>query len=149
MRVVSFRVHDRRHGVNLEAVERVIRAVEITPATGVTPESVGVINFHGQVMPVVAMRLSLGLPGKDLELTDKFVITRSEDRLMALWVDDVEGVIDFPSEQRVSGGHNVGEAGMTKAIVKTPQGLLFVDDLETLYERVYGKASLNTGPELP
>lgn len=149
MRVVSFRVHGRRHGVNLEAVERVIRAVAITPATGVTPESVGVINFHGRVMPVVAMRLSLGLPGKDLELTDKFVITRSEDRLMALWVDDVEGVIDFPSEQRVSGGHNVGEVGMTKAIVKTPQGLLFVDDLETLYERVYGKASLKTGRELP
>ena len=49
----------------------------------------GVINVHGEVVPVINMRQLLGLPNRPLDPKDRFVLCKNKGKTIALWVDTV------------------------------------------------------------
>ena len=57
----------------------------------------GLINVAGEIVPVIDMRRRLGLPIRDMALSDRFILTNVTGRLRALLVDRVEGVVELPT----------------------------------------------------
>src|SRR5687767_1730159 len=72
--LVIFILDDQRYALPLSAVERVVRAVEVTPVPQGPKGIVGVINVEGEVVPVVNTRRKFGLPERGIETSDQFVI---------------------------------------------------------------------------
>jgi len=69
-----FVIHEKYFAIELDKVERVFMSQEITKV-GKGPEYYeGVINIHGSVYPVLNFRKLCGLPEKDLDLNDKFIL---------------------------------------------------------------------------
>jgi purine-binding chemotaxis protein CheW len=127
---VVFTVDELDFALALDAVQRVVRAVEVTPL----PESVrgvrGMINLHGLVVPVFDLRMRLGLAPRDVRASDHFVIARTHRRTVALLVDAVAGVVSR-SEVRITPAADVLPHLETIEGVMTLAGsMVLVHDLE-------------------
>jgi purine-binding chemotaxis protein CheW len=69
--LVVFTLDARRYAVPLSTVERIIRAVEITPLPQAPEIVLGVINVQGRIIPVVNTRKRFRLPECDIRLSDQ------------------------------------------------------------------------------
>jgi purine-binding chemotaxis protein CheW len=130
--IVVFKLDGQRYAVPLAVVERVVQVAEITPLPNASQTILGAINVHGQVMVVLDLRRHLGLRPRELALSDELLIVRSAQRIVALLVDEVTGVLECPraaqnvAEQIGPGMENVA------CVVKQPEGLLLVHNLDRL-----------------
>ena len=69
--------------------------MEVTPVPEAPDAVLGVINVEGKVIPVVNSRRRLGLPERELELNDLFIIVQEGGVSLALVADEVKPVMEF------------------------------------------------------
>lgn len=91
-RMVVFTLDQQRFSVPLNSVERIISVVEVTPIPQAPVIVLGIINFHGMIVPVYNLRTLLGLPAREVQISDQFIIAQTPDQMVALHVDEVIGV---------------------------------------------------------
>jgi purine-binding chemotaxis protein CheW len=100
--IVVFALEEPRYALPLLTVERIIRAVEITPLPKAPEIVLGVINVQGQILPVIDIRKCFRLPTREIQLEDQFIIARTPKRLVVLTVDSVVDVRELKSREMVS-----------------------------------------------
>ena len=66
--VVVFTLDGQRFGLHLSAVERVAHAARVTSLPKAPEIVAGVINIHGDVLPIVDVRSRFGYPERGMEL---------------------------------------------------------------------------------
>src|SRR4051812_7313846 len=93
LELVVFVLDGQRYAVPLDKVERVIRAVEVTPLPNAPAIVCGVIDVGGSVLPVLSLRRRLRLPEHEIQPGDQFLIARMTGRSVALVIDEVQSVI--------------------------------------------------------
>jgi purine-binding chemotaxis protein CheW len=128
--LVLFRLDEQHYALHLSVVERVVRAVEVTPLPKAPEIISGVINVQGQIIPVVDVRKLFRLPAREMELDDHIMIARAPKRLLALPVDSVEGVGEYPEEQVVVSEKIVPGMEYVEGVLKLPDGLILIHNLE-------------------
>jgi len=124
--IVAFTLDDQRYGLNLSSVERIVRAVEITPLPAAPCVILGVINVEGRIMPVLNTRKWLGLPERDIELQDVFIIVSANGHSAALVADEVKPVVEVPVNQMTDSQEIVSSSGSVERIAKSDDGLIMV-----------------------
>ncbi len=129
--LVVFRLDQAHYALRLAAVERVLRAVEIMPLPQ-TPESVlGIVNVQGRIIPVMNIRRRLRLPERPVNLSDQLILAHTSRRAVALLVDRVIGVVERAREQVVAPNEILPELDSVAGVVKLPEGMVLIHDLET------------------
>jgi purine-binding chemotaxis protein CheW len=93
--LVVFRVGRFRYALPLPAVDRIVRAVEVTPLPGAPDVIAGVVNVEGRVVPVLDLRKRIGLPDRPLDPDQQFLITAGE-RSIVFIIDEAESVEMHP-----------------------------------------------------
>src|SRR5690242_12083986 len=101
IQLVVFRLEAQRYALPLGVVERITRAVEVTPLPEAPDVVLGVIDVGGTVLPVLNIRRRFGLPEREIGLSDQFIISRTTERRVVLVVDDVQGVVERRSEELI------------------------------------------------
>lgn len=87
---VRLRVGAEHYALDVEAVREVVDLDRpVTPVPGAPPAIAGVINVHGQVVPVVAVASVLGAPATAAGEARRVVIVHDGARRAGLAVDDV------------------------------------------------------------
>ncbi|MDR3584001.1 MAG: chemotaxis protein CheW [Desulfosporosinus sp.] len=112
-----FCMEERRYALDVTDVERIVRAGEVTIVPDVPDFIRGLINVAGNIIPVIDMRRRLGLPIRDMVLSDRFILINVASRLRALLVDGVEGVVELPTPSVTSLKTEVKEAIPTATMV--------------------------------
>ena len=131
--LVLFRIEGQRHALPLSAVERVIRAVAVTPAPEEPAFVLGLMNMAGRVLPVVSLRACLGLPNRPIRPEDQFVIARTSRLTMGLVVDEVLGLNTGDVAHTVAVKDTLpGGACHVHGLVKIDGDIVLICDLETL-----------------
>lgn len=87
------------YGVRGTEVREVTRWREPVRVPGAPPVLPGIINQRGVVLPVVDMRLLLGLRQSPPERATRYVIVRHHEVAMALLVDRVTDLINLTPEE--------------------------------------------------
>ena len=120
----------RRYALPIESVEQVVRMVEVVPVPDAPVCVAGIINVHGRVIPVFFAFHSLE-PGQcRLRFQQQLIIAHAGQRVFALIADEVVGLFACKPEELVP-AENVLPAGrFIQAILKLPQGLVLLPDLE-------------------
>lgn len=134
MDILPFAVADRPGGIPLENVRHVVRATEILPLPRAPRIIAGVIDFHGDVVPVVNLRDRLRLAQRHIELTDRFIISDAGGLLIALHVDSVGTVSvveakPFGTEAEDSLTEGLGITGAASL----PDGMVLIYDLKSFF----------------
>jgi purine-binding chemotaxis protein CheW len=128
---VEFRLGSVRVGIPLRDVERVLRAVALAPVPGAPACLLGMLNLHGEPTPVYDTRRLLGLPTRDLQPGDRFVLTRAGTRRAAFVADEVAGTLDA-GELQDPPDFSARAAGM-RGVAMSPDGIVFVHDLTRFF----------------
>ena len=129
-KIVLFSLDKPRFSLYLSAVERVVRAVEITPLPKAPKIVLGVINFHGEIIPVIDIRKRFNLFSRELKLEDRFIIARTSKRLVVLVVDSVEGVYELEHHQVVDAEKAFPFTDYISGVAKIETNIVLINDLE-------------------
>jgi purine-binding chemotaxis protein CheW len=108
----------------------VIRAVEITALPKAPKIVIGVINEHGRIIPVVDIRARFRLPAREPGIADCLIIVRTPRRLVALLVDCVIGIREFPDGRIVSAASALPFAEYLRGVVQLEDELVLINDLD-------------------
>lgn len=131
--ILIYRVEDQRQGLLLANVERVLLAMEVTPLPKAPETILGVINIRGAVIPVVNMRKKLRLPEREMELTDRIILSKTSSYTLALLVDNVEGLAAWPANETVAPDRILPGLGCIHNVIKDKDNLLLVYNIDEFF----------------
>lgn len=127
---VVFGLHTRRIAVPLLAVDRVVRAVQVTPLPQAPGMVIGVINVAGAVLPVMNVRRKFRAPERDITPADHFLIARTARGPVVLVIDAVDGVLEHPAASTLSATTFTPDTDHITGALALPDGLVLIHDLD-------------------
>jgi purine-binding chemotaxis protein CheW len=137
---VVFSLDAGRYALPLAAVDRIVRAVEVTHLPTAPPIVRGAIDVQGRVLPVFDLRRRFGLPERDIDPADQFVIARSADRTVVLVVDTAQGVVQSPLSDTTSAASIASGLEHIRGVIRLPDGLVLIQDLDLFLSAAESRA---------
>jgi purine-binding chemotaxis protein CheW len=130
IQLVVFRLDAQRYALPIAAVERIVRAVEVTPLPSAPSIVLGVIDIEGRLLPVLDVRRRFRLPEREITMTDQFLIARTARRAVVLVVDEAQSVIERPQSEIVGPKQIAPGIEQIEGVIKLDDGLVLIHDLE-------------------
>jgi purine-binding chemotaxis protein CheW len=130
IQLVVFRLGEQRYALPLAAVERIVRAVEVTPLPGAPAIVLGAIDVEGRVLPVLNLWRRFLLPEREVRPVDQFLIAWTDRRMVALVMDEAQGVIEREQSAVIGSDRIVPGLEQFQGVVKLDDGLVLIHDLE-------------------
>lgn len=130
MSLVVFFLDDRRYGLHLDAVERVLPALDVTPLPKAPEIVLGLIDLKGKIIPVFDVRRRFRLREREIGLDDHFIVVNTSRRTVAFPVDSVGGVMEFPEQDIIDAKGIIPGLAHTGGVVKLKDGMLLIHDVE-------------------
>lgn len=127
--VLIFRVGEMCCAVSAEPIVEVVRAVAVRPVPGQPPFIAGAIDFHGAAVPLLDLHVRFGGRARQPALSDRFIVARVRDRVVALWVDQVDDLASGARDLTPGGGLLVGDRSLA-GVASTAAGLVMIHDLD-------------------
>ncbi|MFH1344247.1 MAG: chemotaxis protein CheW [Pseudomonadota bacterium] len=119
-----------RVALPLSFVERVVRAVYLTPLPGAPEIVLGVVNLAGRIIPAINMRRRFRLPEREIALTDQLVIAHTARRSVALVTDTVDGISEYAEPDIVDAETILPGLEYIEGVVKLGDGLVLIHNLD-------------------
>jgi purine-binding chemotaxis protein CheW len=91
--ILTFCLDEQRYAIPVHDVAQIIEMVTITHVPHMPTAVQGVINVHGQMVPVLDLRCRFNLPAKPYHLYTPIILVTSQNQLMGLIVDEVQAVL--------------------------------------------------------
>ena len=120
--LVLVRIGGQRFALNIACVRSLLRMTALTPIPEPKPGLVGLLNFHGTLLPVVDPRPRLAIP-TPLPHPDQYLVLLSSQTQYLLWVDGAETVVDAPCE-RVVGSDASGAPPISDSVARIDGGMI-------------------------
>lgn len=100
---LTFRLSEELYALDVGKVREVLEVIPVTTVPKTPAHMKGVINVRGSVVPVLDMRLRLGMPPADATVDTCIIVTeialQGASLVMGLLADAVSEVIDLESSQ--------------------------------------------------
>lgn len=129
---IVVKIGEEQYGINIKYIENIVRMQHITRVPQVPAYLKGVINLRGEVIPVMSLRLKMGLP-EDVETkASRIIIIKMEQHgNIGLMVDEVKEVVNLEEGQieKASYGSRENSESFILGIGKYEGGLISLLDL--------------------
>lgn len=130
--LVVFALDAQRYALTLRSVEGVLRTVAVTPFPRAPDIVSGVVDLHGELVPVLNVRRRFRLPERPPSIRDHLLVARTRLRRVAFVVDGVEGVVAGPPAERVEAGDIVPGLEYVQGVTRLGTlGLVLIHDLDS------------------
>jgi len=132
--LVTFYLDREEYGIDVRQVQEIRRLTEITTVPR-APEFIrGVINLRGRILPVLDLKLKLGLGEVASSRTARIVVVRVRERIIGLLVDGASQVPKIPVSRIEAPPEEVVERGgdYIRGVAKLDDRLIILVDLERL-----------------
>lgn len=129
--LLVFTLDAQQYALRLSAVERVLRAVAVTPMPRAPEIVLGVVNVHGRAIPAIDLRRRLGLPVRALELRDRFIVTRTARLSILLVVDSVIGVSEYEPSEVTPAKNLFPKATPVEGVACFTDGMIYIHNLDS------------------
>jgi len=130
IQLVVFELDERRYGLRLSAVDRVLRAVDVTPLPQTPAVVWGVIDMHGQIVPVLSARARFGLPERAISVNDHFILARTHQRQVALVVDAARGVVEGLPAEVIEADKILPDLEQVAGVIQLDDSMVLIHDLD-------------------
>lgn len=134
--IVVFDVADESYGVEIGAVQEIIRTPAITTVPHAPHYVDGVINLRGRIIPVINLRARFGLPPAERDRNSRVVVLHIAGNTVGASVDAVSEVLRLPlSAVEAPNATLVGEEPpYVRAVATLEERLIVLLDLERVLE---------------
>lgn len=129
---IVVRIGNEQYGINIKYIDNIVRNQKITRVPKTQTYYKGVINLRGEIIPVMSIRLKLGL--EDDEFTDKtrIIIVKIEAATIGVIVDQVREVVtldDDNTEKITRTSRDDAASGYISSIGKSKGELISLLDI--------------------
>ncbi len=91
---------DEQYGIDIKYIDNIVRMQRITRVPKVQSYIKGVINLRGEVIPVVSIRLKMGLFEDEITKKTRIIIIRLDNgEIIGMLVDEVKEVVTLDASQ--------------------------------------------------
>lgn len=123
LQYIVIRLGDEQYGVDIRYIDNIVRMQNITRVPKVPDYLKGVINLRGEVIPIVSLRLKMGLSADEYGRATRIIIIKNETagclgiivdevkEVVALSEDDIERMLHEVKDGRASFINGVGKNG--------------------------------------
>ncbi len=129
---ITFRLAGEIFAVPVTPVREIVRVASITRVPHAPSPIRGVTNLRGRVIPVIDLRLRIGLPAGDLERSNRVIVAGSRGRLLGLLVDAVHQVVHIDLNQAQAPPDDVmtAQSDYISAVCQLDDELILLLDLD-------------------
>lgn len=134
--IVSFRLANEEYGIDIMNVQEIILVGQVTEMPQVPGYLRGLINLRGHVIPIVDLRLRLGLEAAAATEHTRILVLNVNTKTVGVVVDAVDEVLSVDSvelEPTPAGVAGAGEEFVT-GLLKFEEKLLILLNLERIVE---------------
>lgn len=96
--LVVFKLGGESYGIDIGAVNTIIRMQRITEIPRCPEYVEGVINLRGSIIPVVSLRRRLGLPPGEETKASRIVVVEVSNQMIGMVVDAVAETLRLPAD---------------------------------------------------
>jgi len=131
LQYIVINIGNEQYGINIKYIDNIVRIQRITRVPKTQPYYKGVINLRGEIIPVMSIRIKLGLA--DDEFTDKsrIIIVKVENASIGIIVDQVKEVVTLDEDNIENMATDVNDefSGYINAIGKSKGELITLLDI--------------------
>ncbi len=131
-RYVVFSLDSHRFAVPLRNVLHAERAAWVTRLPGAPEVILGAVDIGGRMAPVVDLRRRFDLPSRDLRVSDHFLFVNASGRLLALFVDAVDGVSEARADRITLAGEIWPGLEYLDGVARLDDEIVLIHDLARL-----------------
>jgi len=96
LQLVTFQIGNEEFGVDILKVHEINRVIQVTKVPNAPNYVEGVINLRGKVIPIVNLRLKLGMPKKEEDKNTRIIVVELDGKTIGFLVDAVSEVLRIP-----------------------------------------------------
>ena len=94
---------DEQYGIDIKYISTIVRMQMITRVPKVVDYIKGVINLRGVVIPIISLRLKMGLPEDEITKKTRIIILNiDQHESIGVLVDEVKEVVTLDEEHILS-----------------------------------------------
>jgi len=129
---LTFRLGGGEYALAVADVREVLSMVALAQVPEAPPWLVGMLNLRGWVVPVLDLRLRLGLPARPIGLDTPVIVAQCVNRPVGLIVDEVTEVLTLAADALSAPDALAGEAHPILAVARTADRLILLLDLQRI-----------------
>ncbi len=132
---IVIRLGEEQYGIDISYVNNIVRMQRITRVPKVAPYLKGVINLRGEVLPVVSLRLKMGLDEDVFDKATRIIILKTENEgQIGILVDEVKEVVTLSerSIEKLSRDSKSDKANFLSGVGKNNGELISILDLNMI-----------------
>ena len=132
---IVIRLGEEQYGIDIRYIDNIVRMQNITRVPKVPSYLKGVINLRGEVIPVVSIRLKMGLKESEHTRTTRIIILKTEvSGNLGIVVDEVKEVVTLCEDaiDRVAREGRDGRASFINGVGKHGDELISLLDLNSI-----------------
>ena len=104
-------IGNEQYGINIQYIDNIVRMQHITRVPKVPAYLKGVINLRGEVLPVMSLRVKMGLENDELTRATRIIILKLEQQgSVGIIVDEVKEVVTLGSSEIEKLSQSTGES---------------------------------------
>ena len=126
---------DEQFGIDIKYIDNIVKMQHITRVPNVASYIKGVINLRGEVLPVMSLRLKMGLEEDVTTKNTRIIILRLEQYgMIGIIVDEVKEVLTLEEDciEKVASDSKDEKEGFVFAVGKCEGGLVSLLDLNAV-----------------
>lgn len=127
---------DEQFGIDIKYIDNIVRMQRITRVPNVPAYIKGVINLRGEVVPVVSLRLKMGLAEDEITKLTRIIIIKLENgEVIGVLVDAVKEVVTLDTREIEKVSYDSGEekTNFISGIGKDKGELISLFDLNLVF----------------
>ena len=131
---IVIKIDDEFYGINIKFIDNIVRMQQITRVPKVDDFLKGVINIRGEIVPVMSIRMKMGLEEDVITDKSRIIILKTEaGDLVGIIVDQVNQVLTLGSKsiEKVTYSNDKGKKinSFISGVGKYEGGLVSILDL--------------------
>ena len=126
---------EEQFGIDIKYIDNIVKMQHITRVPNVASYIKGVINLRGEVLPVMSLRLKMGLEADVTTKNTRIIILRLEQYgMIGIIVDEVKEVLTLEEDciEKVASDSKEDRDGFVFAVGKCEGGLVSLLDLNAV-----------------
>lgn len=132
---IVIRVGAEQYGIDIRYIDNIVRMQAVTRVPKVPNYLRGVINLRGEVIPVMSIRLKMGLEKDEITRATRIIILKLENEgNVGVMVDEVKEVVTLSADEidKVSHESKEGHPNFINGIGKHNDELISLLDLNSI-----------------
>ena len=132
-----------QYGIDIRYIDNIVRMQSITRVPNVQNYFRGVINLRGEVIPVMSLRIKMGLDDDEITNRSRIIILKVESNgSIGILVDEVKKVVTIGDSdvEKVAHDSKSGIISFISGVGKVEGGLISLLDLKMVIGEAAGDA---------